>query len=50
MTRTASTPLQALAIPAAAATLLLVLVGFTGGADAPAEHLQISDASSSRQP
>jgi hypothetical protein len=49
MIRTASTPLQALAIPAGAAVLLFVLAGFAGGADAPADHLQISDASSIQQ-
>jgi hypothetical protein len=51
MIRTASTPVQALAIPVGVAALLLVIAGFTGGAGAPpAEHLQISDASSTQQP
>jgi hypothetical protein len=49
MIRTASTPLQALAIPAGAAVLLFVLAGFAGGADAPTDFVQISDASSTTQ-
>ena len=35
MDRTASTPLQALAIPAGVAALLLILAGFMSGVDAP---------------
>jgi hypothetical protein len=35
MNRTASTPIQALAIPAVAAAFLLLLAGFVSGVDAP---------------
>ena len=45
MNRTASTPLQALAIPAVAAALLLVLAGFVSGVDAPrVDSVTVSDA------
>ncbi len=44
MIRSASTPLQALAIPAGVAALLFGLAGISGGADAPADHFQVSDA------